>query len=90
MESSPSATSDNKIWFNGGHYVRHKLPNSPLMLVVGTQKLVNLTEGTRTFNGVICTWFTASGEMIEKVINSKDLYHVSKTEVDRLQYEQTI
>jgi len=56
--------------------IRQEIPNKPIMLVV---KKISKTVITRDhamneyFQGILCRWFTVSGELQEAIFNTKDL-----------------
>ena len=69
--------SKNKVYFLPGDEVtlRQDIPNKPTMYVV---KKVNKTikmGGVKNdfFQGILCRWFTTTGELQEAVYNTKDL-----------------
>jgi uncharacterized protein YodC (DUF2158 family) len=68
-----------KIYFLPGDVVTLKkheiIPNSPIMLVV---KKITKTIRTETikgdfFQGILCRWFTTTGQLQEAPFNTKDL-----------------
>lgn len=68
---------NEKIYFLPGDVVklRQALPNKPTMLVV---RKVSKTIKTNSisgdfFQGMLCRWFTTTGEMQEAIFNTKDL-----------------
>lgn len=73
-----------KIYFIPGDVVTLKkkniIPNSPVMIVVKKQTKYVRTENVKAdlFQGIICRWFTTSGELQEAVFNTKDLIHVTQ------------
>jgi len=82
---NPSPKSDNKIFFNGGDLVKHKLPGSPLMLVSGPQKFKDNESGDTQLIGIKCEWFTQDGKLERYPFNSKDLRHATKAEIEQAQ-----
>lgn len=73
---------DNKIYFLPGDEVtlRQDLPNKPTMYVVKkVTKSVRIGDGkSNVFQGILCRWFTTSGELQESPFNTKDLIKVNK------------
>jgi len=68
---------NEKIYFLPGDLVtlRQKLPNKPIMIVV---KKVTKTIRTGNINGdffqgILCRWFTTTGELQDAIYNTKDL-----------------
>lgn len=68
---------EEKMYFNPGDLVRlkHDIPNSPKMLVVGKQNFLFKQKDTGNINlrGIKCRWFTNTGELQEAIFNTKDL-----------------
>lgn len=69
--------NETKQYFLPGDVVtvRQDIPNKPMMIVV---KKVTKTIKTPTlkgdfFQGIMCRWFTTSGNLQEAVFNTKDL-----------------
>lgn len=58
--------------------IRQKLPNSPIMLVVKKVTRTIRTGDTKNdyFQGILCRWFTTTGELQAEVWNTKDLVKV--------------
>lgn len=55
--------------------IRQDIPNKPVMLVV---KKVTKTIRTESligdfFQGILCRWFTSTGQLQEAIYNTKDL-----------------
>lgn len=72
-----------KIYYQPGDIVtiRHNIPNKPIMVVKSKSQFVNAKyNGEKNpaphFHGMVCYWFTANSEYVEKVFNTKDLLHV--------------
>lgn len=59
--------------------VRQDIPNKPVMMVVRkvtkTFKSISNPNSIKTdyFQGILCRWFTTSGELQEAVYNTKDI-----------------
>ena len=55
--------------------LRQDIPNKPIMIVVKKVKKTIKTESLsgEFFQGILCRWFTTTGEMQEAVFNTKDL-----------------
>lgn len=64
-------TINEKVYLKPGDLVKSKLPNSPVMLVIG--KVTNLFKDDKSLKGIKCRWFTDSKELQECVFNTKDL-----------------
>lgn len=69
---------DEKIYLMPGDRVtlKQELPNKPVMMVVKKKTLtIKPKEGEQSnyFQGIICRWFTSTGELQEEVFNTKDL-----------------
>lgn len=69
--------NETKQFFLPGNVVtlRQDIPNKPTMYVV---KKVTKTIKTDTLNGdffqgILCRWFTTTGELQEAIYNTKDL-----------------
>lgn len=73
--------NDNKEFFLPGDVVtvRQDIPNKPTMIVIRkvtkTFKSISNPNSTKTdyFQGILCRWFTTTGEMQEAVYNTKDI-----------------
>jgi len=70
----------NKQYFLPGDIVilKHNIPNAPTMIV---QKKVTKTirlNDTKSdfFQGILCRWFTTTGELQESIFNTKDISHL--------------
>ena len=69
---------ETKIYFLPGDLVTIKqdLPYKPIMLVVKkVTKRIN-SVNIDYFQGILCRWFTSSGELQEAIWNTKDLQRV--------------
>ena len=69
---------DEKIYLMPGDMVtlKQELPNKPVMMVVKKKTLtIKPKEGEQSnyFQGILCRWFTSTGELQEEVFNTKDL-----------------
>ena len=55
--------------------IRQDIPNKPTMIV--TKKVTKAIKNSKLegsyFQGILCRWFTTTGEMQEAVFNTKDL-----------------
>lgn len=60
--------------------MKHKLPTSPLMLVVRPEKVKETTSGESQLLGIRCQWFGHDGVLHEHRFNSKDLRHATSEE----------
>lgn len=72
---------DEKIFLMPGDLVTLKqdLPNKPTMIVVKKKTLtIKPKDGEQSnyFQGIICRWFTSSGQIQEDVFNTKDLIKI--------------
>lgn len=58
---------ENKIYFLPGDLVTFKkdIPNKPTMLVV--KKVVRKFKDNPYFQGILCRWFTSTGELQESI-----------------------
>lgn len=69
--------NEMKQFFLPGDMVtlRQALPNKPTMLVVKKVTKTIRTEHLRGdfFQGILCRWFTSTGQLQEAVYNTKDL-----------------
>lgn len=69
--------NDVKQFFLPGDTVtlRQGLPNKPTMLVVKKVTKTIRTEHLKGdfFQGILCRWFTTTGQLQEAVFNTKDL-----------------
>ena len=73
--------NDNKEFFLPGDVVtvRQDIPNKPTMIVIRkvtkTFKPISNPNSTKTdyFQGILCRWFTTTGEIQEAVYNTKDI-----------------
>lgn len=70
-------SNETKQFFLPGDVVtlRQDIPNKPTMIVVK-----KVTKSIRTkniegdfFQGILCRWFTTTGEIQEAIFNTKDL-----------------
>ena len=72
--------NDNKQFFLPGDIVtlRQEIPNKPTMIVVKKVTKTIRTSDVKNdfFQGILCKWFTTTGELQESVFNTKDLKHV--------------
>lgn len=69
---------ETKIYFLPGDLVTIKqdMPYKPTMLVVKkVTKRIN-SANIDYFQGILCRWFTSSGELQEAIWNTKDLQRV--------------
>ena len=69
---------ENKIFFMPGDVVtiRQNIPNKPTMLVVKKKTMtIKPKDGDKSdfLQGIICRWFTTSGELQESLFSTKDL-----------------
>ena len=66
-----------KQYFLPGDVVtlRQDIPNKPTMLVDKKVKKTIKTESLvgEYFQGILCRWFTTTGELQEAIFNTKDL-----------------
>jgi hypothetical protein len=55
--------------------IRQDIPNKPIMLVVKKITKTIRTESLKGdfFQGILCRWFTTTGELQEAPFNTKDL-----------------
>lgn len=69
--------NDTKQFFLPGDTVtlRQDLPNKPIMIVVRkVTKTIRVNDVKNDFfQGILCKWFTTTGELQESVFNTKDL-----------------
>ena len=69
--------NENKQFFLPGDVVtlRQDIPNKPTMIVVRKVTKTIRTADVKNdfFQGILCKWFTTSGELQESVFNTKDL-----------------
>lgn len=69
--------NETKQFFLPGDVVtlRQDIPNKPIMIVVRkVTKTIRTTDVKNDFfQGILCKWFTTSGELQESVFNTKDL-----------------
>lgn len=70
--------NDNKQFFLPGNIVtlRQDIPNKPTMIVVKkVTKTIRITPEIKNdfFQGILCRWFTTTGEIQECIFNTKDL-----------------
>ncbi len=67
----------DKVFFLPGDMVtlRQELPNKPTMYVIRRVTKTIKTESIKGdfFQGILCRWFTNTGELQESVFNTKDL-----------------
>ena len=58
--------------------IRQCIPNSPVMIVVKKVTKTIKTESLKGdfFQGILCRWFTTTGELQEAIFNTKDLVKV--------------
>ena len=70
----------DKLFFLPGDVVtiRQDIPNKPIMWVVKkvTKSLNTPTLKGDFFQGILCRWFTNSGELQESIFNTKDLQKI--------------
>ncbi len=84
-DPQPEAFSDSlneygieeKVFFYPGDVVtiRQDIPNKPTMLVVKKQTMT-IRDGEnkqQVLRGIVCKWFTTTGELQEALFSSKDL-----------------
>ena len=68
---------ETKVFFLPGDVVTIKqaLPNKPTMLVVRKVKKTVRIKDTKNdyLQGILCRWFTSTGELQEAIFNTKDL-----------------
>lgn len=71
---------ENKIYFMPGDMVklRQNLPNAPTMLVVKKKTYIfkNKDSEEPALRGILCRWFTDSGQLQEAIFNTKDLLKI--------------
>jgi len=69
--------NDTKQFYLPGDVVtlRQELPNKPTMIVVRkVTKTIRVNEMKNDFfQGILCKWFTTTGELQESIWNTKDL-----------------
>lgn len=69
--------NDTKQFFLPGDTVilRQDLPHKPIMIVVKkVKKTIHIDNvATDLFQGILCRWFTTTGELREGIFNTKDL-----------------
>ena len=69
--------NDTKQFYLPGDIVtlRQDIPNKPTMIVVRkVTKTIRVNEMKNDFfQGILCKWFTTTGELQESVFNTKDL-----------------
>lgn len=69
--------NDVKQFYLPGDVVtlRQDIPNKPIMIVVRkVTKTIRVNEMKNDFfQGILCKWFTTTGELQESVFNTKDL-----------------
>lgn len=68
----------DKVYFLPGDRVQLKqdIPNKPVMIIVKkkTMTIKPKDEDKSTyFQGMLCMWFTTTGELLEHVFSTKDL-----------------
>ena len=68
----------DKVFFLPGDRVTIKqdIPNKPTMIVVKKKTLtIKPKDGDKSefFQGILCMWFTTSGDYVEHVFSTKDL-----------------
>lgn len=68
----------NKVFFMPGDKVtlKQEIPNKPIMIVVKKKTLtIKPKDGEKNdfLIGILCIWFTETGELQEYVFNTKDL-----------------
>lgn len=73
--------TEGKVFFLPGEKVQLKqmLPNQPIMVIVGKKtKTFRPEKDDRAnfFQGMICMWFSTTGEKHESVFSTKDLVKV--------------
>ena len=58
--------------------IRQSIPNSPVMIVVKKVTKTIKTESLKGdfFQGILCRWFTTTGELQEAIFNTKDLQKI--------------
>ena len=69
--------NDMKQFFLPGDVVtlRQDIPNKPNMYVIRKVTRTIRTNDSKSdyFQGILCRWFTTTGEAVESVYNTKDL-----------------
>ena len=70
--------NEEKVYFQPGDIVtlKQNIANKPEMIVVQKKTLtIKPKEGNTSnfFQGIVCRWFTSTGELQEAVFNTKDL-----------------
>lgn len=70
--------NEEKVYFQPGDIVtlKQNIANKPEMIVVQKKTLtIKPKEGNASnfFQGIVCRWFTSTGELQEAVFNTKDL-----------------
>jgi len=68
---------ENKQYFLPGDVVslRQNIPNKPIMIIVKKVTKTIKIGNTKNdyFQGMLCRWFTTTGELMESQFNTKDL-----------------
>lgn len=66
---------DNRVFYLPGDLVTIKkdMPNKPVMIVVKKVTKYLVQQNADYFQGILCRWFTSSGELQEAIWNTKDL-----------------
>lgn len=69
--------NETKQFFLPGDVVtlRQDIPNKPTMIVVKKVTKTIRTENLQGdfFQGILCRWFTTTGQLQESIFNTKDL-----------------
>ena len=73
--------NDSKTYFQPGDLLtlRQNLENKPIMIMVEKSTKTfhfNGSNGQDHFKGIVCRWFTKTGELQEAILNTKDLIKV--------------
>ena len=69
---------EEKVFFTAGDVVelRQDIPNKPTMIVRSVDKMAQPGERPMLL-GILCFWFTETGEYQEKRFNTKDLITIN-------------
>ena len=64
-----------KTYFTPGMLVTLKqdLPNKPIMMVDRKSEITFKNGDTKVLRGIICKWFTTTGELQKEIFSTKDL-----------------
>lgn len=69
---------DEKVFFSPGDIVtlRQDIPNKPIMIVEKKSELTFKESQTKSLRGIVCFWFTESGEIQRNCFSTKDLIYI--------------